>query len=281
MIGIRYAFVFCFLTIVPIRSSDILVIFPTTAQSHYRVIRPLIHGLLDRGHKILSITNFPDANERANLSHINIASVKPHTKLKTSEGENMIKSIFRVVGNVDTYATILDHPPVAKLLKSGRKFDLVIMELLFVTPIFVPIATLVDAPIIGFCPMSIFPWIHEIMGVETTMSYMMSHMLNNFTDHMSYAQKFNNLFNTIILETFTNWLYIPKIKAIHERQYGIQTKSLLESMSNISLIFTNNIPSVLMALPRVPGIVEVGGIHMVDEKPLSQVIISKCCISPK
>lgn len=271
MNGIRYAFVFCVLTVAQIRSSDILVIFPTTAQSHYRVIRPLIHGLLDRGHKVLSITNFPDAGERASLSHIDIAGIKPHTKLKASEGESMWKSLSRMVGNVDTYATILDHPPVAKLLRSGRKFDLVIAEFFITTPMFAPIAAVVDAPIIGFCPMLMFPWIHELMGVETTMSYMMSHSVNNFTGRMSYAQKFTNLLNTAIFEQFMNWLYNPKIRTINERQYGMQTGSLLESMSNVSMIFTNNYPSMFMALPRVPGIVEVGGIHVVDEQPLSRV----------
>lgn len=269
---ILYAFVFWVLTIVQIQSSDILVIFPTTAQSHFRVIRPLIHSLLDRGHKILAITNFPDVNERVNLSFIDISGIKPHSKVKISEGDSRIKSFSRVAGNIDSYSAVLDHPPVVKLLKSGRKFDLVIVEYFLTTSLFVPIATVVDAPIIGFCPMIIFPWIHEIMGVETRLSYMMSHMLNSFTDHMSYAQRFENLLSTVVIDQLMNWFITPKIMKSNKQNYGIQTESLIKSMANISLIFTNNYPSMFMAFPRVPGIVEVGGIHVVDEKPLSQVI---------
>lgn len=271
---ISFVMIFYVLTIIIItprvRSSEILVIFPTTAQSHYRVVRPLIHGLLDRGHKIWTITNYPDVNERANLTQIDISGLKPHSKFGTT-GNDMVKMLSRVIGNANTYATILDYPPVVNLLRSGRKFDLVIVEFFTSTPIFAPIATVVDAPIIGFCPMILFPWTHELMGMEMTTSYIPM-FLGNSTDHMSFVQRFSNfLYSTTFMHIF-KWMYTPEIQGINQRHYGIQTGSLIESMANISMIFTNNHHSMFMALPNVPGIVNVGGIHVVDKKPLSQVI---------
>lgn len=256
-----------------VRSSEILVIFPTTAQSHYRVVRPLIHGLLDRGHKIWTITNYPDVNERANLSQINISGLKPHSKFGTT-GNGIIRSLSRVVGNANTYATILDYPPVVNLLRSGRKFDLVIVEFFTSTPIFAPIATVVDAPIIGFCPMILFPWTHELMGMEMTTSYIPM-IFGNYTNRMSFVQRLSNILYSIIFTHIFKWMYTPEIQEINKRRYGIQTESLMESMANISMIFINNHHSMFMALPNVPGIVNVGGIHVVDKKPLSQVI-KKC-----
>uniref|UniRef100_A0A2S2NK27 UDP-glucuronosyltransferase n=2 Tax=Schizaphis graminum TaxID=13262 RepID=A0A2S2NK27_SCHGA len=250
-------------------SSEILVIFPTTAQSHYRVVRPLIHSLLDRGHKILAITNFPDTVERANLSHINIAGLKPHSKFKTTGEYGIIKMISRISKNANTYATILNHPPVVKLLQSGQKFDLVIAEFFTSTPIFAPIAVAVDAPIVGFCPMTSFPWIHEVMGMETTMSYMPS-LISTSGDHMSFFQRISNTLKSVVIDIGFNWIYTRIIRDIIKHHYGIETESVIKSMANLSMIMTNNYHSVFLSYPTLPGIVEVGGIHVVDEKPVPQ-----------
>lgn len=267
-----YTAVFCALKTTRIQSAEILVIFPTTAQSHYRVVRPLIHGLLDRGHKVLSITNFPDVDERANLSHINISGFKPHSKITTVGVMRITNVMNRLVGNADTYSTILSIPSVVNLLQSGRKFDLVIAEFFSSTPMFSSIATIVDAPIIGVCPMATFPWVHDLMGVETKLSYM-PNLFNAFVDYdTSFFKRLASFSNVILYEVIVEWVYGKKIEEINQRHYGLKTESLVESMANISLIFINTFHSSFMPLPRVPGIVEVGGIHVTDEKPLSQVI---------
>jgi len=208
--------------------------------------------------------------ERANLSHIDISGLKPHSQFKTSHN-GIIKWMKRVIGNAKTYSTILDHPKVAKLLQSGRKFDLVIAEFFTPTPIFAPIATVVDAPIIGFCPMITFPWINEVMGMETTMSYMPS-ILNNSTDRMSFFQRIYNIVVSVIIKFVFNWMSTSTILEINKYYYGIQTESTIETMANLSMIMTNNYHSMFLPFPKLPGIVEVGGIHVVDEKPVPQVI---------
>lgn len=264
-----FAVTFYFLTTTTrIQSSDILVIFPTTAQSHYRVVRPLIHGLLERGHKILAITNFPDADDRANLSHINIAGIKPHSKIDT--GKSIMNSVSSMPGKMKIYASILDHPPVVSLLRSGRKFDLVIAEYFTTTPIFAPISAMVDAPIIGFCPMSTFPKLHELMGVESTLAYTPT-MFNHFSDRNSFTERLSRLVSLVLTNIISKWLIMPTIQKINKQYYGIQTDSLEKLMCNISVVLINNCRSTAMAVPSVPGIVEVGGIHIKDEQRLSQV----------
>jgi len=225
---------------------------------------------LDRGHKILAITNFPDAVERANLSHIDISGLKPHSKFKTSNN-GLIKSITRIIGNANKYATILNHPKVAKLLQSGQKFDLVIAEFFTSTPIFAPIATVVDAPIVGFCPMFTFPWVNEVMGMDTTMSYM-PNIVCSSTDRMSFFQRISNIVTSVIIEIGFNLIYTPVVRQLNKYHYGIQTESVINTMANLSLIMTNNYHSMFLPFPKLPGIVEVGGIHVVDKKPVPQVI---------
>lgn len=252
-----------------VQPSEILVIFPTTAQSHYRAIRPLIHGLLDRGHRVLAITNFPD-RDRANLTHVDIAGLKSHSKFSAT-GNDFPSMVSRVVNNANMYAVVLDHPPVADLLRSGRKFDLVIAEYFSTTPIFAPIAAVMDAPIVGFCPMIGFPFMHELMGVPSIASYA-PFMFGNSTDIMvSFTQRLVNFLYLTVFDYFFQWALLPTIRKVNARHYGIRTESLVESMANISLVFTNNHYGTFMALPSVPGIIEVGGIHVVDAKPLSPV----------
>jgi len=256
--------------------SEILVIFPTTAQSHYRAVRPLIHGLLDRGHRIVAVTNFPDrgAATRDNLSHVDISGLKPHSKFGAT-GNGLTRMLSRVTGSADTYAAVLGYPPVVDLLRRpGRKFDLVIVEFFTTTPIFAPIAAAVDAPIVGFCPMTAFPWTHRLMGVPSTASYMPVVFAGPVSgDRASFVQRLVNLAYAAAFDYLVDWAYMPAVRKINARHYGIRTASLTESLANISLVFTNNHYGTLMALPSVPGIVDIGGIHVVDEKPLSQVNI--------
>lgn len=265
-----YAVVFTVLAISRIHSSEILVVFPTTAQSHYRVVRPLIHGLLDRGHTILAITNFPDS-ERANLSHINIAGFKPHSKFENHEN-TMMKVTARLTGNVFKYAAILDIPQVASLLRSGRKFDLVIVEYFTTTALFAPIATVVNAPIIGICPMMTLPWMDEVMGQRSTVIPYVPNVSNNPTSIQSFVNRLTNYVSWMIINYPLSWALNSKIQEMNELHYGMRKKSIIESTANISMILTNNYPGILMSMPRVPGIVDIAGIHVEDKKPLSQVI---------
>jgi len=147
----------------------------------------------------------------------------------------------------------------------------VIAEFFTTTPIFAPIATVVDAPIVGFCPMITFPWINEVMGMETTTSYMPS-IVSNSTDRMSFFQRVCNTVRSVIIEIAFNWMNTPIVRQINKNHYGIQTESVIKTMANLSMIMTNNYHSIFLPFPKLPGIVEVGGIHVVDEKPVPQVI---------
>lgn len=268
--------ILCFNSVITfLNSADILVIFPTTAQSHYRIMRPLIHSLLDRGHSVLSITNFPDLESRANLSHINISGLKPHTKLKAGSStlsvSNPSNAFSRVINNLDNYGRILKYKPVVELLKSNRKFDLVIVEIMTSTPIFTPIARLVDAPIIGVCPMFLFPWIKKIIGEPEVISYMPNFLpMSNYSTETTVIQRASNTLFHLFYMGLLDWLFSTKVPAKVESHYGIRL-SPLESMSNISLILLNSHFSIFPAVPHAPGIVEIGGIHIVDAKPIPKV----------
>lgn len=257
------------------RAADILVIFPTTAQSHYRVVRPLVHGLLDRGHRVLAITNFPDARPRANLSHIDIAGLKPHSALGVDYYSDVFKTMSHVSGIAAAYEPVLGHPPVVDLLRSGRAFDLVIAEYFTTTPMFAPIAAAVNAPIVGFCPMITFPSVHRLTGVPTVPSYMPD-VFNGYSAHWSSpVHRFVNAAVTVAIDVLQKWMYAWQIRPINRRHYGAGTTAdplwIAESLANVSVVLTNNYRGAFMTLPRVPSIVEVGGIHVRDAKPLPQV----------
>lgn len=256
-------------------AADILVIFPTTAQSHYRVVRPLIHGLLDRGHRVLAITNFPDAQPRANLSHIDIAGLKSHSAFGVNR-TGVFHMVSHVSGIAASYEPVLGHPPVADLLRSGRAFDLVIAEYFTTTPMFAPIAAALNAPIVGFCPMMTFPSVHRLTGVPTVPSYMPD-VFNGYPGHLSSSsvRRFVNAAITVAVDVLQKWVYACQIRPINRRHYGSRTAAdplwVAESLANVSVVLTNNYRGTFMNLPQVPGIVEVGGIHVRDAKLLPQV----------
>jgi glucuronosyltransferase len=170
------------------------------------------------------------------------------------------------------YAAILDHPQVSNLLQSGRKFDLVIVEYFTTTALFTPIATVVNAPIIGIAPMIVLPWTNEVMGQESIVMPYVSDVLNNSTTLESFGIRITNYLFWMFLNYPLSWILNSKIQEMNELHYGLRKKSIVQSMANLSMILINNYPGVFLSTPRVPGIVDVAGIHVEDEKPLSQVI---------
>ncbi|XP_050425150.1 UDP-glucosyltransferase 2-like isoform X2 [Adelges cooleyi] len=177
--------------------------------------------------------------------------------------------VNRVVVNSDLYMNILSHPPIVDLLLSKRKFDLVITEMLTTTSLFAPIATILNAPIIAVCPMFSFPWIHQIIGEPPNWSYM-SNILMPISENAPLVQRTGSIVKNLIFYGIFNWLFNPKVQFSAEKHYGLKVSSLMDAMNNISLVLVNSHHSIHKALPLAPGMVEIGGIHVLDAKSLPE-----------
>lgn len=72
------------------------------------------------------------------------------------------------------------------------------------------------------------------------------------------------------------WIYGPDQLIDVERHFGIEVPSVQDLYNNVAVVLVNSHPSVDGVRPMTPGVVEVGGLHVVDhDEDLSSVSILK------
>lgn len=98
-------------------------------------------------------------------------------------------------------------------------------------------------------------------------SYIPSPMLP-YSQRMDVVQRFWNtaydLFETSLYYTFA----LPSQRQLYEKYFPNAKRSLDEMLKSASIVFLSNHVSISGARPYLPGLVEIGGIHIGPVKPL-------------
>ena len=113
-------------------------------------------------------------------------------------------------------------------------------------------------------------WSAERIGSNDNPAYVPV-ITSPFQTKMSF---FDRVENTIFHTLMKQWYYYDsqlKEKSLIEKKYG-KIPDLREIAKNTSLMLTNSYHTLTGAKPLVPGLIEIGGIHLNNErKPLPQV----------
>ena len=169
------------------------------------------------------------------------------------------------MGNTVTEIT-LGHPEVQKLLNSGEKFDVVIMEQ-FVNDGLKVLAHQFQAPLVLFSTCGSNAWINPLVGNPAPPSYVPE---QNIVFHSSNF--FDRLRNSIIY-TYgyinRHLMFFPAQNKI-VKKYFPDAPDLDVLLYNASLVLLNSHLSTNMAVPRVPNMVDIGGFHLKPPKKLPQ-----------
>ena len=161
---------------------------------------------------------------------------------------------------------------VQKLIHSQESLDLVVAET-FNTDCFIPFAHKFKAPLIGVSSCYFPPWTDYRMGNPRNSALIPNHFMW-FSDHMSF---FGRLVNTVV-EGMLHVLYESLEHLITQKSvyhhFGEDIPPLPELARNTNLILMNTHFSFNRPRALVPGIVEVGGMHLKPVKKLPKVSIS-------
>lgn len=68
-----------------------------------------------------------------------------------------------------------------------------------------------------------------------------------------------------------SWWYNREATVIGRTYFGKDVPDSYELMKKISLIFVNSHFSFILPRPWMPNLIEIGGIHVIDPKPLPKV----------
>lgn len=251
----------------PIASSyNILGIFPVEAKSHFSFIDPLMVRLAEKGHKITSFNAFPKKSKIINYTDVDIKGCYTQKHITTES----LDSIFEKTKNPHTLPLRLavwdfglekfeKCAPLMQLLKSTEKYDLLITES-FVSDFPLLFAKKFEIPVVTFVPNTLLPRLTPRMANPSNPSY----ITNPYTDRLYNTNFLERLDNTVLYLEAVITYYLWNLRndqKVFERVLDKST-TVYDVIKNTSVMFTNSHGSLSPAFPTVPGVVQVGGMHI-------------------
>ncbi|XP_045514367.1 UDP-glycosyltransferase UGT5-like isoform X1 [Pieris brassicae] len=265
----------------------ILALFPQPGKSHHMVFEPLFLKLAQRGHQMTVASFFPLENPPANyteLSFVGLAGLglevldmAMYENPPLKYGIPLIGDIWKQRDEVRSLARsavticekLMGFKPLIEVLK--QDYDLVIVENFnsdCMLGLLHPYG--IKAPVIALSSSNAFPSSAERLGFVDNPSYVPI-ILSPWTVSMSYIERVKNAVLNVYLKSILQNVQDTE-KAIIEKHYGKEVP-LYGLSKNISLLMLNTFHALNGVRPLIPGLLEVGGMHLDrEEKEIPQYI---------
>lgn len=169
---------------------------------------------------------------------------------------------------------VMSHKNMIEFIHSNsNSFDLVMIET-FCQEYTVAIGHKFNAPVINLAPAMIWSSVSKWLHVPSTFSYIPNVCLMS-SGKISFIERLKNTITGVLQLYVEDYMYLPLIKTVMNKHFtykGWETRPQLEQMlNNVSVTLMNAHHTVGMPRPYLPGIIEVGGMHIREPKPLPQV----------
>ncbi|XP_053614115.1 UDP-glucosyltransferase 2-like [Plodia interpunctella] len=252
-------------------AARILAVLPTNTRSHYAMYGRLVDALASKQHHLTVISHFPMKSPPPNVEVISLAGTIPEITNNLTKQHHSLKPNFMInLENimkecVDACETVSKLPAIKSLLHSSSSYDLVIVEI-FGSECFLPFGQRFQAPIVGLLSSVPLPWLNEQLGNPEATAYVPAYM-TPFGQRMNLIERFLNTMSVIWAKILYKYKSQIPSQTIADKLFGPGPK--LESLAqNYSLVLSNSHFSINEVRPLVPGMVEVGGLHLDDSQKL-------------
>ncbi|XP_050423741.1 UDP-glycosyltransferase UGT4-like [Adelges cooleyi] len=260
-------------------AANILVFTPLPVKSHIRGFQPLFEQLAQRGHNVTVLSCFPVNGTIPNYTDVGpfMEGERKRNVMELVDMNFLNSSPLKWNLGVKLGSLVLSHKKMMEFIHSeSYSFDLVMVET-FVQEYTVAIGHKFNAPVINLVPAALWPSISKWLHMPSTFSYIPD-ICSSVTDEMTFIERLKNTISGVIQLYVENLHYMPKIKQIMDKYFkytGWETRPSLEEMlKNVSLTLVNGHYAVGVTRPYLPGVIEVGGMHIRPSKRLPQNIQS-------
>ncbi|XP_060646083.1 UDP-glycosyltransferase UGT4-like [Drosophila nasuta] len=261
------------------QSENILGIFWYTFSTPYKVVKPYIQALVNKGHNVTIISSVDLLPDIENVRHIRVAAIDQvrelvltfdYTEWSASKWkESLIASSF----HYNMSHGILSDSGVQSLLKDkSEHFDMIVLE-----------PTYSDA-LIGFAE----HFNASLVGLSTFgSSWLTDHLAGNSAPSIYRPiQPMGYSHGDSLLDKWNNWIYIseewmidrlvilPGQLELFTRYFQLPRSRLLERRTSYSLMMINQHFSLGRVRSNVPNVIEVAGMHMAEpSEPLEPELL--------
>ncbi|XP_062137522.1 UDP-glucosyltransferase 2 [Drosophila sulfurigaster albostrigata] len=269
--------------------ANILAVFPSVWRSHYlfgrRLLQQLVAGPQNHSVTLISPHAVDDADDNSEPALENIREIRigdPDLKQNwldmgmSFEAEQMhaqsvmerfTRMIYAGTTNVDL---LLSDPQVRKLLTSGEKFDLLIVDL-FLSEALLGLAYYYGVPTVAISPTGANSWLNNMFGNPQSSSLDPSNFLP-FTERMNTRQRIANTLMSTFERLTYNFFHLISQQSVYSNHFELLVQELpnyRDLSKNLSLALINSHPAMDYPRAYLPNMLEVGGLHLLEPTELT------------
>lgn len=245
----------------------VLAVEYVPGKSHWNFMRAILHALLDRGHAVTAFTPFPDGGRRENYTEVDLSADVPakmamdvtgvlNTFGRTSVMVPLVMQLSRA------FCTIVSGKDAMRdILRHGRDgdsgFDVVITETA-ASECASHVAAELGLPLIYAVPSPMVTYIEPAVLGHVPNPATVSHMMAGHAVPRTFARRFANL----VLSAYSAYVLAreeTKLRSLDPQPYD------LVPPVKPSVVFVNTHHATDAPRLMPPGVVQVGGIHLLDQ----------------
>lgn len=229
--------------------------------------------LVERGHEVTVITNFPIQEKIPNYKEILLdQSSNVWERNRFDFNQISVRSMQEILHTIGLNATehALNNIEVQSLINSNDvKFDLMIVEQ-FNQEAFLMFGHKFNIPIVSIATLGYGVASSGFMGFMTPWSHV-PHEFLPYDDRMTFLERLNNVKINLVEMMIRKYSYLPKQDEL-VKKYFQNLEGPLPSVSqlekNISLLLVNTHVALSTPRPTIMGVVSIGGAHIKGPKNL-------------
>uniref|UniRef100_A0A182T1V5 UDP-glucuronosyltransferase n=1 Tax=Anopheles maculatus TaxID=74869 RepID=A0A182T1V5_9DIPT len=267
----------------------ILFLAPFPGPSHWLMLKHFIRELTDRQHQVTCITAFPFGEPLKNYDEILIDP--PYPIRETCKYDPICPCVIPVEGlfassqtsdfdklsmywdlGINTSRHGLESNNVRQFIRrTDLEFDLIVAEQFFQES-WLMFAHKYNAPIVTISTYGYSDFFDRIMGLRTPWSFV-PHMILSYEDDMDFPQRAYNFLISLYDAAYRRCIYLPDQFELAREAFGEvmpvdSLPSLRDLEQSISVILVNSHPVLSVPRPTIRGLVNIGGAHIREPKPL-------------
>nr|QNS26334.1 UDP-glycosyltransferase UGT46A13 [Ostrinia furnacalis] len=259
-------------------AARVLGLFPHTGKSHQMVFDPLLRTLAERGHHVTVVSFFPVKNPPENYTDVSLEGIaglglevidlamyeNGNVLLKMLGLDNIARQLldFEPLAEMalDVCSKLVSFPPLVEVLR--KDYDVILVEN-FNSDCMLGLSHVYGkkVPVIGLLTSSLMQWSADRIGVNDNPAFVPV-LSAHYTSRMNFYERLENTFLNVYFKVWFRYNIQLKEQEIIERHFGRRIPDLRDLAKNTTLLLANVFHSLNGVRPLIPGLVEVGGMHL-------------------
>ncbi|GJQ80790.1 hypothetical protein Trydic_g9381 [Trypoxylus dichotomus] len=254
-----------FLAVKSVFAANILFVSVVASPSHHIWNEVLVNGLLERGHNITLIGHEDPKTRSKNYTVLKISGKEEvYEQLDVNafltNKNTPVEDLYMLWEYILGFAEVdLNSNALEKLLEYPEdSFDLILFDIVCGHYFYPLIDYFGNPPVVAVSPFALPPYILDAIGSQFYSYFPMSFL--TYTDRMTFWQRLENFFLNFF-DYYLKWKNYPIMFRMAKERFGKDIIPFEEVERQFQILLANYDPTVDYAVPLMPNIIPVGGLH--------------------